>query len=154
MTTKNEILDKLIEKLRKLCESTEIEVGSVSAAAIDAPGRNESRYDTSKVELGYLANSLSKKVSEIETIINTLTAFSLPDEISTIRVGSLVTVLNDKNEQTLFLLPVGGGNKLVVDELEIMVMSKTAPLFSAIINHKINDEINFSGRKIIIKKIV
>ena len=76
MTTKKEIIDALINKLQETLGSTIEQSDMASNAAIDAPGRNESRYDSTKEEMGYLSNALSKKAYDIENIIKELINFS------------------------------------------------------------------------------
>ena len=58
MKTKKEIFDEIIKKLQKTLESTIEQADAVRDAAINAPGRNESRYDSTKEEMSYLSNAL------------------------------------------------------------------------------------------------
>jgi len=152
MIIKQEIFDELLKKLQETYNTTIRERDSTAAAAVDAPGRNESRYDTSKVELGYLADSLSKKAGEMEQALTELKAFKLPPADKVVRLGSLVEINNQGKQQFLFLLP-SGGQKISCSVGDIIVMSKTAPLFADIINKQIGDTVFFRQQSITIKKI-
>lgn len=150
---KEEIFKKLMEQLEKNHKKNQEEITSISDAAIDAPGRNESRYDTSKVELSYLATSLSKKIVELEETIKILSGFSLPMEQKKILLGSLIEISTPGKNQTLFLLPSGGGIKINFENLEIITISKSAPIFKAIINKEVGDIIFFNKETFEIKKV-
>jgi hypothetical protein len=153
MKTKKEIFEQIIEELTKIYNSTVTEIDSVSQAAIDAPGRNESRYDTAKVELGFLANSLSAKAVEMGKVIQTLSIFPLPPKSGIVLIGSLVEVTMNNKNQILFVLPCGGGQKITFDDVSVIVISKAAPLFSFLINKKGGETITFNGRPVKINNI-
>jgi len=153
MEKKEKIIQELLNNLIASYKKTLAEISSVSAAAIDAPGRNESRYDTAKVELGYLASSLSKKAADMEMDIKELQAFSLLKNYDNITLGSLVFIINHNVAQTLFFLPVGGGQKFISNNDEIIVIGKKSPLFLAMHGKKIGETIIFNNRKIEIRKI-
>jgi len=153
MPTKKEIIDELVKKLTKTLNSTIEQANVASDAAIDAPGRNESRYDSTKEEMGYLSNALSKKARDIQNTIKELLNFSLPEKTETIALGSLVEVYMDNKQQLIFLIPVGGGQKFEVGNTSIFVVSKQAPLYSILLGRKKNQEISFNGKTIKIKNI-
>jgi hypothetical protein len=153
MIQKKEIFKKLMEQLQENSQINQKEIDSVTDAAIDAPGRNESRYDSSKTELGNLANSLSQKMAGLEETIKQLTAFSLPEKCERVLMGSLIEISAPGKKLILFLLPSGGGIKVKVDELEILTISKSAPLFNSIINKKVGEAVNFNKQVFKIEKV-
>jgi hypothetical protein len=153
MQTKKEILDVIIKKLMENLESTIKQAGIASGAAIDAPGRNESRYDSTKEEMGYLSNALSEKALGMENVIKELLNFSLPEKTEKIILGSLVEIYMNNNNQFIFLIPSGGGQKIQVGSISIFTVSKQAPLYSILIGKKIGETTSFNEKSIIIKNI-
>jgi len=153
MTTKKEIIDALINKLQETLGSTIEQSDMASNAAIDAPGRNESRYDSTKEEMGYLSNALSKKAYDIENIIKELINFSLPKKTNTLVLGLLVEIYMNNSNQLIFLVPGGGGQKIKIRDMSIITVSKNAPLYSALIDRKKDQTFLFNGGSIVIKDI-
>lgn len=153
MPTKKEILDAIIKKLVETLKSTIKQAGVASDAAIDAPGRNESRYDSTKEEMGYLSNALSKKALGMEGIIKELANFSLPEKTEMVLLGSLVEIYMGGSNQFIFLIPSGGGQKIEVGGISIFAVSKQAPLYSALLGKRIGETTSFNGKPIIIKNI-
>lgn len=153
MKTKKEIFDEIIKKLQKTLESTIEQADAVRDAAINAPGRNESRYDSTKEEMSYLSNALFKKAHDMQNIIKELVNFSLPKETSTVLLGSLVEINTNNSSQLIFLIPCGGGQKIEIGDTSIFAVSKQAPLYSVLLGKKIGETTSFNGKQIIIKKI-
>jgi len=153
MKTKKEIFDEIIKKLQKTLESTIEQADAVRDAAINAPGRNESRYDSTKEEMSYLSNALFKKAHDMQNIIKELVNFSLPKETSTVLLGSLVEINTNNSSQLIFLIPCGGGQKIKVGNTSIFAVSKQAPLYSVLLGKKIGETTSFNGKPITIKKI-
>lgn len=153
MPTKKEILDEIVKKLRKTLQLTIEQADIASDAAIDAPGRNESRYDSTKEEMGYLSNALSEKARDIQNTINELANLSLPEKTETVILGSLVEICMNNSNQLIFLTPSGGGQKIEVGNMRIFTVSKQAPLYSVLLGRKNNETTSFNGKPITIKNI-
>ncbi len=153
METKSEIFIQIIEKLKETLKNTKEQASTAAEAAIDAPGRNESRYDSTKEEMSYLSDAFSKKAKEVENNINELINFSLPEKNNIILTGSLVEISINNNKQLIFLIPTGGGQKIKTRNTTVFTISKQAPLFSIVLGKKPGELINFNGKQIIIKKI-
>ena len=153
MPTKKEIFDEIIKKLEEALKSTVEQMDLASDAAIDAPGRNESRYDSTKEEMGYLSNALSKKARDMGNAIKELTNFPLPKKNDTVLLGSLVEIYINEHYQLIFLTPCGGGQKVEVGDINVFTVSKQAPLCSLLLGKKINETVLFNGKPAIIKNI-
>ncbi len=153
MPTKKEIIDELIKKIAKTLNSTIEQAEVASDAAIDAPGRNESRYDSTKEEMSYLSDALKAKVLGMQMAIDELTNFSPPKKSEYVIVGSLVEIFMNNSNQLLFFVPSGGGYKIEVGDLSIFAVSKGAPLYSALLGRKKDQATSFNGKPIIIKSI-
>jgi hypothetical protein len=153
MPTKKEILDEIIKKLRETIESTICQADAASDASIDAPGRNESRYDSTKEEMGYLSNALSGKARDMQDALKELLNFSLPKKKDVVSLGSLVEIEMNNSTQLIFLIPCGGGQKIEINGINIFAVSKQAPLYSILLGKKIGEKDSFNGKPVTIKNI-
>ena len=148
------IIQTLLEKLETLYKYTLKEMTVTSNAAFDPQAeKKDLRHDSVKVELNYLASSLSEKASGLEKEIRQLSAFSFLKYYESVSLGTIVTINNNGAKQILFILPAGGGQKIQFNNEEITVLSKTSPLYLAISGRRISSVTTFNGRRIEIQKI-
>ena len=104
----------------------------------------ENKYDTFGLEASYLAAGQSKRVSECEEnlkIFKLLEVQNFKPE-SLIRPGALVELEDaQSNIKTLFLSPVSGGLKVSFNQLEVTLVTPSAPLGCALMNQILGDDI-------------
>jgi len=104
----------------------------------------ENKYDTFGLEASYLAAGQSRRVSECEENIKIFTALEVqgfkPESL--IKLGALIK-LEDAHSQikTLFLSPVSGGLKVSFNQLEVTLVTPSAPLGCALMNQGLGDDI-------------
>jgi hypothetical protein len=127
---KIQLLDNLREKLETVHENKAKAYKSTRQAALDAPGRNESRYDSTKVETGWLADGIARGIQDLEDGLLALRQFNFNDTGNIVSVGDIIR-LCDTKERTLtdlFILPYGAGEILQTDEGEVTVITPQTPL--------------------------
>ena len=138
----------LLEKLlAKIGNNAEVIAGAAQysrQAAIDAPGRNQSRYDSSREEQGYLADGLNLRRQQIITGIHEAGATQLPQRPESVMVGTLVRLDQDGQTSDYFVLSYGAGNWIESEEGEVLVITPNSPLFQAMKGKKKNEEFSFS----------
>jgi len=116
---------------------------------IEAPGRMQSRYDSSKQESGYLADSWQNRIRQLKLAIITLKELKINDAPQEeITIGALVETEKD----LYFVLPVGGGEKIKDGQLnkEVIIVTPTSPIGKSLLNKTAGDCILLGPKKLTI----
>lgn len=139
---KQEALTGFIEVLTTSAESLERQINQTRQAAIEAPSRMQSRHDSSRQELSYQVDQLTKRLSEMRRNIEILKTFKIPIS-EEIVVGSLVQLRGEEGKKDLcfLILPGGSGNVIEVNGKKITVISPEAPLSKRLQGKKPNDSV-------------
>jgi hypothetical protein len=105
---------------------------STRQQATDAPGRLVSRYDTSREELGWLADGQATLLADWQHALCSVYSISL-EPCKIVKSGCLMQVVrkNDNNEMFFLICPGGAGFDCVVDGKTITLISPSAPLVKA-----------------------
>lgn len=141
---KSELLKVIIKKLESVHQ------GAVDAAqraydtATDEENEAENKYDTLGLEASYLAHGQVQRVKECEAdlikfkqITNKISLSKAP-----ISIGSLVCIEDEKsNVKWVFLSPVAGGLKVSFSDIEISLLTSSAPLGKLLMSKILGDEI-------------
>lgn len=147
---KQKIINAIVEKL-----SSELDILTVSAkAAHEAATHDESRaedhHDTRGLEASYLAQAQGQRIQDLEQLIAlfrnaTVREFKPTD---TIDIGALIELelMPNKKRTFYFLLNHGGGLTVLVDGISIQIITPNAPLGEALLDKKLNDEIEVIGQ--------
>ena len=104
----------------------------------------ENKYDTFGLEASYLAAGQSRRVSECEENVKIFKLLKVQDfkPESLISLGALVELEDaQSNIKALFLSPVSGGLKVSVNQLELTLVTPSAPLGKALMNQSLGDDI-------------
>jgi transcription elongation GreA/GreB family factor len=104
----------------------------------------ENKYDTFGLEASYLAAGQSRRVSECEENLKVFKLLKVqyfkPESL--ISLGALVELEDaQSNIKTLFLSPVSGGLKVSFNQLEVTLITPSAPLGKALMNQSLGDDI-------------
>jgi transcription elongation GreA/GreB family factor len=141
--TKQKLLQNVIEELRREIKSAEQSFAATKKAAIEAPGAMQSHSDTTKFQMNQLTAEIQKSIYEKNLAIGILQSMAnsnLPHNSEKVEVGSLVETLNEyKEHEFYFILPVGGGIKIVDNSKTISVITPQAPLAAALIGKREKD---------------
>ncbi len=131
---------RLWEKLQALTSAQD----SAQMGAVHEETRQEDPKDTRAIEAGYLARGLAERVESLRSEIASVGSMQPRDfgEGDTIAIGALVGLEDGDGEETVyFLAPFGGGEKITVDSLEFQVLTTTSPLGAALIEKRVDDDI-------------
>ncbi|WP_020408589.1 GreA/GreB family elongation factor [Hahella ganghwensis] len=141
---KSAIIQQIILQLE---DSLSIALASANAAHETATHEEsvaENKYDTFGLEASYLADGLSRQVSELKAAIQTYRNACFRDiSDGVVRLGALVTLELDADGQCLnyFLGPAGGGINVVSGDWGCKVITPNSPLGQALVGKEIDDEV-------------
>ncbi|MBU2612755.1 MAG: hypothetical protein KKB62_03480 [Nanoarchaeota archaeon] len=137
---KVKILESLVKKMTDDSHVLADEAKNMKDATIEAPGRNQSRYDSSKEEFGVLADSLSLHYTERIKGINLIKKFKFQNNSEMVRIGTLVSLGSPKGTINYFVLPYGGGEKVEVGKQNVVVITPGSPVFKSMSGKKVGEE--------------
>jgi len=145
---KSKLLQQLMNTFEEKASATNKSFKRAQKDAIEAPGRMESRYDSTKQESSYLADSYNRRSFEIDQAIKALE--SLPEstlqDTNVIEIGSVVRLKESgqTEDEWYIILPVGGGETLNDNSTEIFVISPHSPLADCLLEKRKGDSIKLS----------
>lgn len=150
-SVKAQIIQATIKKLEKDREALRANIESTMQAARDAPGRMESRYDSTKAEKSFLAGSLQEHLIKIGSLLQSLKDFRFDEEGAPkkIGVGNLVEA-RAREREFYVILPAGGGESVMIEELasEVVVITPQSPLGKSLLGRKPGDTTTVNNRNI------
>jgi transcription elongation GreA/GreB family factor len=141
LSTKKELLKKLILELEQDLEKAQIVAKDSRDAAINEESKPENEYDTRAIEASYLAGAQAHRVRDLEAQIQILrlTEPRLFKKDSAIDATALVHVLQDDEESWFFMLPQGGGKVIKWESKVISILTPQSPLAQEILGLKVGD---------------
>ena len=120
-----------------------------ASAATHEEARPENDKDTRGLEQSYLARGHAQRVAELETAVAVVETFAPRSftEDDAIALGALVEL---EDGRTLWLAPHGGGVELSGG---ITVVTPTSPLGKALLGKRVDDEIEFGKRTLVVTSV-
>jgi len=111
----------------------------------------DNKYETLALEASYVAQGQANRAQEIRRALEVYKQLTLQhfDDSSAIGLTALVT-LSDANDnaRTLFIGPLEGGMKLVLQQTEIVVITPASPLGRDLIGKSTGDSVHIGiGRE-------
>lgn len=138
-----ELKQQTIQTLKQLLEEQLAQYEKACIAAVErsneSEGRNQTRYDTQKIETAYLANAFGKKYEDVSRQYGLLNGFRFDQDNESIKAGHLVKLENYNREKTETVLLLPGKWGIWLEELDIMVLSVLSPLGRELIGRKIGE---------------
>lgn len=144
---KKKILIQIISDLDSTLAAVKAAALQAKEAATNEESKAENEYDTRGLEASYLAGAQAKRADQLLSEITQLKELSLKsfNDDSEISATALVEVIVDADvEQFLFILPVGGGNKVVVGNKTIHIVTPSSPIGKMMIGQKVGSSFEFS----------
>lgn len=154
---KKEILRTLIKKLEADIVDANKQYKQTRQDIIDAPGRMQARYDSSKQEFSYIADSLHERISQLQQEVIELKKCEFVNAAQNkVSLYSLVKTKDKGRENFYFILPAGGGKTIKSQNLEeeTIIITPSSPLGGVLLNKKIGDLILIGSRELIITAII
>lgn len=150
---KAEVLDALRVRTEQRLAQLRDAQRDAQAGATHTEARPEHAKDTRATEGAYLARGLAERVETLHDAVAILRALSLTSFGPADAVGltALVGVRDEDDvESVYFIAPAGGGERLVVDGIDILVLTPRAPLGEALVGRHAGDEIELvlRGRRL------
>jgi transcription elongation GreA/GreB family factor len=138
--------NKLLQHLLLQLEATyQISIDAAERAhdtATSSENVAENKYDTLALEAAYLAHGQSLRALKCDEDIQRFKALSPTPTITEVTVGSLVTLLDQNEQQKCFFFgPSAGGLKVVINGVEVVVVTESSPLGKALLGKTLNDEV-------------
>lgn len=142
---KTEIAEKIVELLRARRDTFFQSYETHRQASIEAPSRMQSRHDTSREELGRIADSAARNIEQLDKLIAHIEGSGTADKKFTrIRVGALVSVIEGEKRFYVYLTPEGaGGEQLEIEGMAVYTISPSSPIGKSLIAKEIDDEAVF-----------
>ena len=117
--------------------------------AISEESRAQNKWDTHSQEAAYLAEGQAKLAAEISESIEIYATLPLPDFSAddAIALGAVVELEGGAgNSAWYFLGPRAGGLDIVVDGLNLLVLTPQSPLGRQLIGKRAGDTVNVGAR--------
>lgn len=147
---KQNILDAIVAKLTQELDILIQSAKAAHEAATHEESRAEDHHDTRGLEASYLAQAQGKRIEDLEQQIAffrnaTFREFKPNDAVD---VGALIEleILPSRKRSFYFLLNHGGGLSVSVDGRTIQIITPNAPLGEALLDKKVDDEIEVEGQ--------
>ena len=140
MMAVTQVFEKKIAELRKA-------VATSQEMTRDAIGRLESRYDTSRVEMGWLTTGLGATLGELEYNYSLFKANSASPKTCVSNGACFEAVaVGGTMRLTCFVCQGGAGLECEVDGQQLMVISPDSPIAVAALGKTAGDVFTVNGR--------
>lgn len=128
MMDKVEILDSIIKILeRKYVQSSKSAKDRIEDTQ-GMEGRNQSRYDTMRVESSLVARGLSRREGQLAQELSRAKNYRFSDLGDYVHLGSLVELEKNSVASHYLFLPFASGTKIEYENNSIMVLSAETPI--------------------------
>ena len=124
-------------------------------AATHEESRPENDKDTRALESSYLAGGQAAKARELQAAQNALAFMVLRDfsPSDAIAASAVVRVLRAGQVSHYFLVAQGGGEKVTVDGVAVVVVTPASALGVALLGRRVGDVVSVGGREVEIDAI-
>lgn len=118
--------------------------------ALDAEGKSSmgDKYETGREMIGIEMAKLDEQLFRLQKQVADLHKIEANADSTHVHPGSLVQC-----ESRYYFIAIAHG-KLVIDELEILVISAESPMGKLLMNRTSGDEFAFQGRRIVLTDVV
>lgn len=140
--TKKNIHQRFIDQLTAELEFITTAAKKSFATATSDEHRAEHKYDTFKLESSFLARGQAKRVQELTDALENLQLLPMKKmgKGDPIQLGALIRIkATDGEKRTLFFGYAAGGETLVADGEEIIIVTSQSPLGQAVLGKKVGD---------------
>ncbi len=123
---KEKIFQLILNQLESEYKQVEKIANDSKKDATDSDTKQESKYDTRRIEASYLAGAQLKRLKELEIDFKILKSFKLESfKINyEVNIGALISL----NSKLYFISPLNKGLNIKYKETQINVISRSAPI--------------------------
>jgi transcription elongation GreA/GreB family factor len=141
LMNKNELVEKIIARLRVDYEDSLEAINETAETATHEENVAKSKYDTKSIEASYLVEGQLKRNAELEAEIAAYQAMRVRkfDQQSRVLLSALITLEDDRGETVEFFMgPQAGG--LIIEGIQ--VITPPSPLGQALLGRNWGDEVS------------
>lgn len=150
---KQRLFDAFHSHLEQTYQDVLREANDTAQRARESEGANQSRYDTHKVEGSWLANSLSRRVSELEKQLLLAKRVPLETGLTPARIGSIINYVESGNKKAIYMIPFSQGTTIEYDSLPVLALSPNAPLGKLFVGTQKNETVTFREKTYVINDV-
>lgn len=117
---------------------------TTQAGATHGEAKQEHPKDTRAIEQQYLARGLAERVETLRDAVAAIAALELRDFVAsdTVRAGALLGLRDDDDRELVcFFAPAGGGERVEIDGVAVMVVTPQSPLGASLLGARVGDEV-------------
>jgi transcription elongation GreA/GreB family factor len=140
MFDKQLLIEKLGEKISGKSRIVSQAAEKAKQETIEAEGRMQTRYGSSKEETGYLADGLNLRRMELDKATRDLGLIRVVNGNETVGNGSLMRLQSQSGEiENYLILPYGGGEELETNGDTVTVVTPNSPIVRLALNKRKGD---------------
>jgi transcription elongation GreA/GreB family factor len=135
------VVQKLEEERQQLYESysTHLEATNQASSAMT------SRYDTTREEMGAVADAIAQKITGLDELIGRIR--NMPVSQGRIQLGALARIVEEERQYYVLFVPEGAGGReieLTEREMRIITIAPTSPVGRALLRKEAGDEVEIN----------
>ncbi len=153
---KRRILDAILERLTAEARTLAQAAMTAHQAATHEDNKARSKYETLALEASYIAQGQANRAAELAAAVKLYERLEpVPFLAETpVGTGALVTFEEAGGKVScVFLGPDQGGLKVIVDGVEVVVITEASPLGQSLLGLTTDDEFAFRGKKCLITAV-
>jgi len=140
---REQILERIMQKLGEERQQLYHAYSTHLDATNQASSAMTSRYDSTREEMGAVADAIAQKITEIDELIVRIR--SMPVSQGRIQLGAIALVAEGKHKYHIFIVPEGaGGREISEGEIRIVTIAPTSPIGRALLRKQAGDEIELN----------
>ncbi len=143
---KERLISKCIEQQMQSIDDLQKEMDEAQRMSNEY-GQPKDRYDAFKTKLLRQKDMFAQQQAKAIIVLNTIKKISLKEELNKVEFGAVVIT----NKQNIFVS--AGLGKIELDGTNYFAISPQVPIFKALANKKIGDEVVFNSNKFVISDI-
>lgn len=138
---KKAILQALATQITEEVSILEAAALAAAKAAVHEESRAEDQHDTRSIEASYLAAGHAKRVEDLKRTLLILEQYVPREAHGSVIPGALVEAEQAGKKAYYFLCPFTGGQKVVVDQMTVTILSPTSALGERLMGTGVGDEV-------------
>lgn len=144
---KRAVLSVLVERLSSEVARAKAQALDAAEGATHEDNRAEGDKDMRSTEASYIARGHAQRTAQLEQALTRLNHLDVVDfdPSDEIQSTALVELEHNQRRNWYFLLPVAGGEQLVLNGVTIQSLTLSSPLGSALIGQSVGDEVELES---------
>lgn len=156
ITIKQEIIELACKTISGIIDDTKRQFDRTRQDVIEAPGRMQSRYDSSKQESGYLADALLKRLARLRSELTMIGSIKINKTCAgIIEAGSLVVIIEEEKRR-FFMILLGAGGTIVKSTIlncAVTIITPVSPIGKTLMNAAKGDLVIFDQREMTVDSV-